>query len=242
MSVTEDIFTYLEYINRQNRSVSLVNTYHGVSISVEVDIQKISRRSGDVTVATRHGQNISLLPATNVLIHCDLFPRPVQAKVASIDVHHRQAVLREFIFPKNTDDSRKETRIQPKEMRMVRVHLQGQPERVGRILDISVEGLSLVLADLNDDLKQIFIPQTSVRLFIDLPIPGQLDWATLSYRATVTYLNPGVTLGEFRVGFMTYPSVEDKIILRRYIFDRQTELFNEISQEAPSRKPSTFTL
>jgi hypothetical protein len=242
MSATDEIFEYLEYINRQNRFVSLVNTYYGVSTSLEVNIVKVSKRSGDIIVGTRHGHNISLLPGTQILIHSDLFPQPVQAKVASIDVHRRQAVLRQLVYPKDSEDSRKETRVQPKEIRMARVLLQGQPERVGRIVDISVEGISVVLTDLNADLEKIFSPKTSVRLSWDLPISGQRDWVPLSYRATVTYLNPGENIGEFRVGFMTYPSAEDKVFLRRYIFDRQTEIFNEIGQETPPQKSSSITL
>jgi hypothetical protein len=242
MSATDDIFEYLEYINRQNRFVSLVNTYYGVSTSLEVNILKVSRRSGDITVGTRYGQNISLLPGTNILIHSDLFPQPVQAKVASIDVHHRQAVLRHLVYPKKSEESRKETRVQPKEIRMVRVLLQGQPERVGRIADISVEGISIVLTDLNADLEKIFQPKISVRISWDLPISDQRDWVSISYRATVTYLNQGENIGEFRVGFMTYPSSEDKVVLRRYIFDRQTEIFNEIGQENPPHKSSSITL
>jgi hypothetical protein len=242
MNAIDDIYKYLEYINRQNRFVSLVNTYHGVSISLEVDILKVSKRSGDVTVATRHGQNISLLPATKVLIHSDLFPKPIQAKVASVDVHHRQAVLRNLVYPKTSDESRKETRVHPKEIQMARVLLQGQPERVGRILDISVEGISIALSDLTGDLEQLFIPKTSVRLFFDLPRSDRQDRASLSYRAIVSYLNAIENLGEFRLGFMTFPSADDKSILRRYIFDRQTELFNEISQEASAQSGSSITL
>ena len=242
MSATDDIFDYLEYISQQNRSVSLVNTYHGVSISLEVNIVKVSPRRKDITVTTRHGQNISLLPATNILIHSDLFPRPIQASVASVDVHHREAVLRSLIYSPNPDDGRKETRVQPKEILNARIALQGHPERVCQILDISVEGISLWMMERNIDLEQVFLPKTSVRLFVNLPASGQSEGASLSYRATVTYVNPGITKGEYRIGFMTYPSESEKTILRRYIFDRQTELFSEVGQEPPDPKGAAFTL
>jgi hypothetical protein len=242
MSVTDDIFNYLEYISQQNRSVSLVYTYHGVSISIEADILKVSRRRDNITVATRHGQNISLLPATTIFVHSDLFPRPIQASVASVDVHHREAELRSLIYSPNPDDGRKETRVQPKEKLNARVALPGHPERVCQVIDISVEGISLWLIDRNIDLEQVFLPRTSVRLFVNLPASGQSRGASLSYRATVTYVNPGITKGEYRIGLMTYPSEEEKTILRRYIFDRQTELFNEVGQEPTESKGAAFTL
>jgi hypothetical protein len=240
MSKTDEIFDYFEYINHQNRAVSLVTTYHGVSISLEVDILKVSRKTGDVTVATRRGQNMSLLPATYVLIHSDLFSRPIHAIVATIDVHHREAVLKSFVYSPSTDDGRKEVRMQPKEIRMARVALQGQPERVGKVNDISVEGISITLRDQHVDLGDIFLPKTSVRLYIDLPLTDQPDQVDLSYRATVTYVNPGNVQSEYRVGFMTYPSDKDKVVLRRYIFDQQTELFSEIGKEPPVKKGSAI--
>ena len=99
MSDTDEILDYLEYISQQKRNVSLVNTYQGVSIGLEVNFLKVSRRRRDITVTTRYGQNLSLLPATKILIHSDLFPKPIQATVDFVDLHRRSAVLKNLVYP-----------------------------------------------------------------------------------------------------------------------------------------------
>jgi len=239
MSELDEILTYLEYISQQQRIVSLVNTYQGVSISLDVDINQVARRRGEITVSTRQGHNISLLPATKILIHSDLFPKPIQATVASVDVHHRSAVLKNLLYPQNLREGRKESRIQPKEELKVKVAYRAQSELIANVIDISVGGISLLLREKSMGIEQVLSPKDSVRLNFLLPISGQLDPAELSFPATVTYVNPANQSKGFRVGFMTLPSDQDKSILRRYIFDRQTQLFGEV-QDFTAKKGSTF--
>jgi hypothetical protein len=239
MSEIDEILTYLEYISQQQRIVSLVNTYQGVSISLDVDIYQVARRRGEITVSTRQGQNISLLPATKILIHSDLFPKPIQATVASVDVHHRSAILKNLLYPQSLRESRKETRVQPREELNVKVAYRAQNELIASVMDISVGGISLLLREKSMGLEHALTPKDSVRLNLVLPISGQLDPVELSFPATVTYVNPASQSTDFRVGFMTLPNEQDKSILRRYIFDRQTQLFNEV-QDFTAKKGSTF--
>ncbi len=240
MSDIEEILDYLEYISQQKRNVSLVNFYQGVSISLEVNILEISRRRRDVTVTTRYGQNISLLPATKILIHCDLFPQPIQAIVNSVDVHHRTAVLKNFVYHINSEDGRKETRVQLEGKIKARVIYQGESRCSGNIADISLEGIRLILEDEYSDLELWLKPKSSIQLFFQLPVSNQSGRVDLSFWAKVSYLNELEDTEGFRIGFMTYPSVQDKTVLRRYIFDRQTDLFSEVGQNLPKTNSSSL--
>jgi len=231
MSEIDEILDYLEYISQQKRSVSLVNTYHGVSISLEVDVQQVVRRRGDVGISVRSGQNISLLPATKVLIHSDLFPKPIQARIASVDVHHRAAVLRNFSYFQSVQEGRKETRVQPKRALSASVTLAGQSGWTGVVSDISIEGISVILMSKDIDLPQIFLPSTGVRVSFSLAVSDQVDVVELSLPAKVSYVQAINSMGEFRVGFMTYPLEHQKSALRRYIFDRQTEMFSDVGKD-----------
>ena len=114
MSEIIEILELFEYIHQKKRPVSLVQTYQGVSSSFEVGIDQILRKRGDVVVAAQHGHKISLLPATQIQIHSDLFPKPIQARVGSVDVQHRTAVLQVLSYLQTKQDNRKELRIQPK--------------------------------------------------------------------------------------------------------------------------------
>lgn len=235
MSEIDEILEYLEYIHQQQRPVSLVSTYQGVSMSSEVDIQQILPTRGDVVVVTNYGQPLSLLPATKIRIHSDLFPTPIQARVASVDVHHRKAVLKILSYIQSEQDSRKELRVQPKHELNATVTIGGQNERKGIINDISVEGVSLILMCTNIDLSQIFLPNTSVRIIYNLPESNQGELVTISVPAKVTYINTINPMEEFRIGFFTYPKEHQKNLLRRFIFDHQTAMFNELGQDSSSR-------
>jgi hypothetical protein len=240
MSEIDEILDYLEYISQQKRNISLVNSYQGVSISLEVNIVDVSRRRRDISVSTHLGQNISLLPATKILIHSDLFPKPIQAVVDSVDIHHRTAVLKNLVYPTSTKDGRKETRVQPKENLIARVIYQSKSEYTANVADISVEGISLLLDNGYTKPEQMLSPKASVQLKIRLPISGQSNHAELSFWATVSYINALEEQEGYRVGFMTFPSDQDKTILRRFIFDRQTEMFGEVGKETPKSKNSSI--
>ena len=240
MSEIDDILNNFEYISQQKRIISLVNSYKGVTISLDVSIDQVNRRRGEIIVSTHHGQNISLLPATKILIHSDLFPKPIQATVGSVDVHHRTAFLKNFLYPSDMREARKETRVQPRSELPINVVYRDQNERVASVLDISVEGISVRLNDRTKSVTQIFLPKTSVRLNFSLPISSQADGVNLTFPAVVSYIHPLNSADDFRVGFMTYPTEQDRNILRRYIFDRQTELVKEVGQHAPTKKRSTL--
>jgi hypothetical protein len=241
MSELDEILTYLEYISQQRRIVSLVNTYQGVSISLDVDIFQVARRRGEISVTTRQGQNISLLPATKILIHSDLFPKPIQATVASVDVHHRSAVLKNLLYPQSLREGRKETRVQPREELKAKVAYGAQNELVARVRDISVGGISLLIKEKSTGLMHALAPKESVRLNFVLPISGKLDPVEMSFPATVTYVNQADQSDGMRVGFMTLPNEDDKSILRRYIFDRQTQLFSEVQDLSMKKGPTLIS-
>jgi hypothetical protein len=233
MSEINEILGLLEYIHQKKRPLSLVQTYQGVSSSFEVGIDQILRKRGDVVVAAQYGHKISLLPATQIQIHSDLFPKPIQARVGSVDLQHRKAVLQVLSYLQAKEDNRKELRIQPKHELKATVTIGGQNERTGIVNDISVEGISLILMTTNLDLSQVFLPNTSVRVILNLQIPNQSRSETISMPAKVTYINTIKPMEEFRVGFSTYPKEHHKDLLRRFIFDHQTEMFSELSRDIP---------
>jgi hypothetical protein len=231
MNEIDEILEQLEYIHQQKRPVSIVHTYQGVSSSFEVGIDQILRKRRDVVVAAKFGRKLSLLPATQIQIHSDLFPYPIHARVGSVDVHHRTAVLEILSYLQAKQDNRKELRIQPKVELKATVTIGGQNERTGIVNDISVEGISLILTTTNIDLSKIFLPNTSVRIILNLQVSNQSDPETISMPAKVTYTNPIKPMEEFRVGFSTYPKEHQKDLLRRFMFNHQTEMFHELSRD-----------
>jgi hypothetical protein len=241
MSEIDQILDYFEYIKQQKRSVSLHNSYYGVSVNMEITVQEVLKRRKEIQISVPSGSSMSLLPATTVEMHTDLFPRPIQARVAVVDVHHRLATLREISYIANTKDGRKEIRVQPSSELTAKAIIQGKDERTGIVADISVGGASLILKSRNLDLTQIYLPKTTVQLSFGLPIStnNKVETVDLSLSAQVTYIHAINVSGEYRVGFMTFPEEQQKVILRRYIFDYQTEIFSNAGQELEDPPPKT---
>jgi hypothetical protein len=231
MSEINDILELLEYIHQKKRPVSIVHTYQGVSSSFEVGIDQILKKRRDVVVAAQYGHKISLLPATQIQIHSDLFPKPILARVRSVDVQHRTAVLEVLSYLQTKQDNRKELRIQPKNELKAAVTIGGQNEMTGIVNDISVEGISLILMTTDVDLSQVFLLNTSVRVILNLQISDQTRSETISMPAKVANINTIKPMEAFRVGFSTYPKEHHKDLLRRFIFDHQTEMFHELSRD-----------
>ena len=126
----------------------------------------------------------------------------------------------------------KENSVQPKENFRAKIIFQGKSEHSAKVVDISVEGISLFVESANVDLrKKLFQKQCSASVLFATHLKNPKK--ELSFWATVSYINAINEKGEYRVGFMTYPSDLDKLVLRRYIFHRQTQLVSEIGQDPP---------
>jgi hypothetical protein len=240
MSHINEILELLDYINQQKRPVSVVTTFQGVSSSLDVQVDRIHLKRGEIVVSSKPGRPISLLPATTIQIHSDLFPHPIQSRVISVDVIQRSAVLGKLNYLPRENENRKETRVQPGCEIFAHVTIGGKNARSGMINDISVEGLSIIFLSSNDDLSQYYAPKTSVRVEYSLPSKKQAEPLDLSIPATVTYINELSSEGKFQVGFQTYPKGDQRDLIRRFIFDRQTELFSEMEMDEKIEPGSTI--
>jgi hypothetical protein len=225
MSYLDQILESLEHINQNNRVVCLVSTYMGVSISVDVNIKNVDKKNREVTVVAHHQQKMPFLPATRVSMHSDLFPKPILARVSSIDVRRRLATLHELDYAFETMGKRKEIRVLPKDALKATITSAQKKDFNANVADISVDGISLILEDKN--LEEIFSPQTSVRMSLKLPLSDETKTAYLSFLARVIYQIELDEPGKSRVGLRIYPNDQDKDALRRFIFDRQTDMFNQ---------------
>ena len=224
-----EILEYLNYIKSQRRVVSIVRTFMGVSFSLEVNIVLISKTDEKAVFATIHHQNISLLPHTEVTIHSDLFPKPIRAKVAQVDVLQQTATLHQFDYAQIDGENRAHIRVRPKQGLKAKIIDDQGEYYFAEVDDISVEGVSVVVSKMTQQLEMFLIPQTSIRLQINLPVSAQTSTVLLNLSATVTYINDLNGDEKIKVGLQTYPNADDRSILHRYIFDRQTAIFNEIN-------------
>lgn len=227
----EEILAFLEYIRSQNRLVSIVNAYKGVSYSLSVNLVKISSHDEAITISTLHRQAMSLLPNIQVKIHSDLLPFIVRARVASVDNIHRSAVLHALSYERSLDENRSHMRFEPRQRLNIRVHIEEGAQFEGIVRDISIEGISVLLKDLSATDQESLQAGISARLLLAMPLKPNNPPHTFSLAGQLMYVNP-IEGGWTRLGLQIYPAMADQALLRRYIFDRQTEIFQTINPPA----------
>ena len=224
-----DILDCLNYIASQGRKINLVTNFRGVPINLSAQIVRVAV-SGEVQVFVHHRQIISLQMDNQVFIQSDLFPRTVIASVSALDLHHHMIWLDGLAYVRGSMGQRKNTRVQPE----IPIHAEMNTENgfsiTGKVIDISLDGLS-VRFDLSGlPSADTLSPQSLVQVTLGLPVTQGTDILDIQMPAKVAYLNPGSDGVCCRLGLLTEPEEADQPIIRRYIFDRQTEILEEIKQ------------
>jgi len=227
---TDEILAYLEYIRSQNRLVSVVSSFKGVSYSLIVNIVILESREKSITISTQHRQNMSLLPNTIIDVHSDLFPFPVYANVAEVDAQRKSAVLNNFKYKRDLNENRSHVRIQPGKTTPLTIYCENGVQYSAEILDISINGVAVIFDEKPDDIEDAVQKDKSIRLNFSIQLaespyphaftlPGKVVYATV------------INGGRYRIGMEIFPTLNDQALLRRYIFDRQTKLYQEITAQ-----------
>jgi hypothetical protein len=226
----DEILAYLDYINSQNRLVSVVSSFKGVSYSLIVNIISLDPKEKSITISTQHRQNMSLLPNTTIDVHSDLFPFPVYANVASVDNQRKSAVLTDFQYKRGLNENRTQVRVQPKNAIPIKLNCENGMQYSAYILDISINGIAVIFKDEPDDAESAFQTEKSVRLNFALNVADSPAPHTFAIPAKVVYTTT-IDGGRYRIGMEILPTLNDQSLLRRFIFDRQTELYQEVTAE-----------
>ena len=228
---SDEILAYLEYIQSQNRLVSVVSSFKGVSYSLIVNIVKLTEKENSITVSTHHRQNISLLPNTTIDVHSDLFPYPVFANVAAVDTQRKSAVLHQFGYKRGVDENRSHVRVQPNKDIPITLICKNGVQYSAHLWDISISGVAVFISEEPGDEAGGFQLDKAVRLSFSIQLTNSPSPHAFTIQAKIVYATL-IKVGKYRIGMEIFPTMEDQSLLRRYIFDRQTELYQEISSQS----------
>jgi hypothetical protein len=226
----DEIIQYLEYIKSQNRSVTIVRSFKGVSFSIEASIIQINERKDEIIIRSRHQEKLPLLLKTQVFLHSLLLPRPIQANVCDVESNRFSATLNQLDYYQKIGENREYPRILPEIGLSTTIFLERGGQLVAEIMDISVGGLSVIVKEMTEENKSWLLPHTPVQLTLALPLL-ETKPAELTLEAHVTYIRKMSENGSYRVGFKFLTDDLEKNTLRRYIFDRQTQIFSEIKSK-----------
>jgi hypothetical protein len=225
---SDEILAYFEYIRSQNRLVSVISSFKGVSYSMIVNIVKLTPKEKSITVSTHHRQNMSLLPNTTTDVHSDLFPYPVLANVAAVDTARKSAVLHQFEYKRGLDENRSHVRVQPGTAIPITLNCENNVQYAAQIWDMSINGIAVIFYEEPGDVEDAFQEDKSVRLSFGIQLSGSPSPHNFTIPSKIVYATL-IDGGKYRIGMEIFPTMNDQSLLRRYIFDRQTELYQEVS-------------
>jgi len=238
MSEERSILENLQYIATQQRTVILISDFRGVPIQLAAFVIR-SSQNGSVRLCINHRQMVALKITDQVLVQSDLFSNMVIANIDQVDLHANLVKLTNLRYVTDSRGNRKNVRVQPESPIHAEIISNHGFNLQGEVIDISLDGLSVRLSDsslglsiqLSDSslkIRDLLKPQTSVEVRLGLP-GSELDTIyDLTIQAQIAYINANADT--YRIGLMTYLQEADIQTVRRYIFDRQTEILNEIQK------------
>jgi hypothetical protein len=223
-----EILELLNYIASQKRTLKLITNFRGVPINITADIIRSSQTTGNVRLRVHHRQIVSLKNVRKILIQSDLFPSMLSADIEELDLQKAIITLQDLRYVTGSVGNRKNMRVQPESPIHVEVIMGHGYSVPGEIIDISLEGLSVRLTKDHFPPDDIYILETPVEIRLGLPATDKATIHDINVRARIIYTNENQQA--YRIGLLTFMKEPDLRILRRYIFDRQTEILDEIQQ------------
>ena len=226
------ILNDLDYIASQNRTLNLFTNFRGIPIHIVAGIIRCSHTTGVVRLRVPNHQISSLKVDDKILVQSDLFRSKLVGVINHIDSHTTIITLEGIRYVTGSMGNRENLRVQPENP----IHLEiimGHGFRVlGELIDISQGGLSIKLTKNNFPEDNLYILQIPVEirfgLPVNLPVSGKCTIHDSSVQAIIAYANESQQT--YRLGLLTSLKEPDLRVLRRYIFDRQTEILSEIQQ------------
>jgi hypothetical protein len=222
------IFEELNYVAAQKRTVNLITNFRGVPINLTASIIRCSQASGGVRLSVHHRQIVSLKAADQLLIQSNLFPKIVVADIVQVDLYKQIIFLNNLRYVTGSMGNRKNVRVQPENPLHAEIITDHGFNILGEIIDISLDGLSVYLEKVDLPGDELFSPQARVEVRLGLPGPDKKAIHDIAVSARVAYTKHQDTT--LRMGLITSLNEVEQHVMRRYIFDRQTEILNEIQQ------------
>ena len=226
--VSQKILNDFAYIASKRRMVNLITNFRGIPINLTVSVIRCSSAKRKVRLYALHRQIVSLKNTGKIFVQSDLFPHMVIADIDHIDLHTKIIILGNLCYACGSMGQRKNVRVQPENPLHAEIETDHGYKLSGEIIDLSLDGLSVGVQHdaLPDD--DLLAPQTSVEINVALPVGDQGSLRDIAIPAKIVYTKQGQQT--CRVGLMTCLDEIDREILRRYIFDRQTEILEEIQR------------
>lgn len=221
LPAVDDVLSVLRCQCQQNAAIELTKSFRGLVLQQDVRVLEVNPDSA--TFRVTHTETCAALEG-DVYLHSRLFPKPVMAKIKSLNLDNGMLVLSGFAYIDSELEKRQHERVRPKNPTYVTLHWKGKAHRA--CLDnISVNGMGILAFKIFEKGMRIQ-PGSKVQLEFYLPP----DYIYMAPKGTTIYIN---TIGRYltKIGFRLFPTVRESRLLKEYIAPRKQEILEELKQE-----------
>ena len=222
----DKIIDLIEYIASKKRKLKMIANFRGVPIHIDAGIIRCASNTGNVRLGVHRWQIAPLKTARTIFLESDLFPNLLVAEIEQLDLAKGIVTLRGLRYVIGSMGNRKSIRVQPENPILTELILGYGYRLKAEVADISLNGLSISLAKNDFPQNDLFMLQIPVEIRLGLPVPGERAIHDISVQGMIAYINESQQ--SYRVGLLTFLKEPDLGVVRRYIFDRQTEILNEV--------------
>ena len=222
----DKIIDLIEYIASKKRKLKLMINFRGVPVRIDAGIIRCTSNIGNVRLGVHRWQIAPLKTAHMIFIESDLFPNLIAAEIEQLDFTKGIVTLRGLRYVTGSMGNRKNIRVQPENPILTELILGYGYRLKATVADISLSGLSINLAKVDFPQEDLLMLQFPVEIRLGLPVPGEKAIHDINVQGRIAYINESQQ--SYRIGLLSFLKEPDLRIVRRYIFDRQTEILNEI--------------
>ncbi|MFL7894229.1 MAG: hypothetical protein AB8I56_19385 [Anaerolineales bacterium] len=158
-----------------------------------------------------------------VQLHCQLFSRPVKARVIDLSLSKGMFSLSGFSYMKKPWTDRLHERVQPSNPIYVCMRYQGKDIRAS-LSDLSNNGAGLLVG--KPESRELRF-ETNSCVDIDFQISRAYKWEKLG---GAIHYQQFVTSSMLRLGIRLYPKLEQSHYLDSYIIERKAEIMDHLEQ------------
>lgn len=214
----QDIIARLRQSHDQDKPLTLVNTFRGISVSYDAKLK--SWDENHVTLEIHKYQTVAIAIEKCTLITGPLLVQPVWATVHGVDPQNRSVTLANFTYLRRPLVNRERLRLQPDTPTRA-VFSADKREFLGTLVDISSHGVGIFI----DDAQPPTVgAEVQLRLTLAaLPRMGDRE-ITLSGKV----VNRLQDRTGWRLGLLTYPDFEVEEIISKYLAHMQMKILHDL--------------
>jgi hypothetical protein len=189
---------------------------------LQQDVSILEVNPDDATFRTTNIKMSAALEG-DVCLHSQLFPKPVMARLKSLDLRKGMLVLSGFAYIDNEWKKRQHERVRPKYPTYVTLYWKRKAVREC-MENISINGMGLLAFKIFERGMGIQ-PGSNVQLEFQLPP----DHKYTGLKGTVIFIN---TIGRYltKIGIQLFPTAKEARLLEKYIVPRKQEILEELNQ------------